>query len=540
MTFRPPANRAILIRSQMPAAENPDHDFGTGYLVGPGKIVTALHVVTKATTVPIEALAVEVCRPALRFGRNLWAAENWATARLIWPPAGHDATGCDIAVLQVDNGARHEFFRDIDDEEKQYGVHPLPIVQAARLERYQSVEVTGYGFPRPSLSTGTDKIFVTESADVSGDLTNELIYPQGGGAKVRLSYTLQSEGTTDDTSYNAWAGASGALLHLEGSSPEAAKAVAILCRASTRNRHQLYAVPLSRAGDQKLPPESSFWTASGMAEPGPIPAADFPALIRQKSSQRQAVDRLPHLIDQSGQVMRVLKRTDHQRNSGANLRPTFFLGSFRSGSDRVDLFHARIGHELRVKYEGWPEVDDLASHTRYRDAFTIEIDEEGSKEETVERGVQTLVDACLTNICRNGNADPIIDPLGKHLGFCKLPKGFSIDCLTRIIETATPRLAFVPADSNAAPIVVLFMLPHDQTLPDSVAPLQGLPAFENIDGTDLTAFVNRANRLLANARLQLAIDELRLRQQIQQNTNNTALWTMDQFHTAFSQYAQQL
>lgn len=522
MTFLPPANRAILIRSQIPAAENPDYDFGTGYLVGPGKIVTALHVVTDATTAPFEALTVEVCRPALRFGKNLRAAENWTTARLIWPSPGLDAAGCDIAVLEVDEAlaeTKYQFFRELDKNGQYAG--RLAITQAAHMEYLDSTEVVGHGFPRPSLVTEANGLWVSESTYVSGKLFNELTYPSGGGVKMVLANTLQPSAD------NAWAGSSGTLLHMPGSSSEAA-AVAVLCRASERTLWQTYAVPLSRT-------ERSFWTATGIAEP-PI---DFSALKRQKSDQRQAVDRLPHLIDQSDQVMRVLKRTDHQRNSRANLRPTFFLGGFRAGSDRVDLFHARIGHELRVKYEGWPEGDDLASHTRYRDAFVIEIDEEGSKEETVERGVQTLVEACLTNICRNGNADPMIDPLGKHLGFCKLPKRFPIDCLTRIIETATPQLAF-PADSNAAPIVVLFMLPHDQTLPDSVAPLQGLPAFENIDGTDLTAFVNRANRLLANARLQLAIDELRLRQQIQQNTNNTALWTMDQFHTAFSQYAQQL
>jgi hypothetical protein len=131
VAIEPWFERAVSI--EVPAAAGGEGRRGSGYMIAPGVILTALHVVIGPGRVPSGPPAT--CRISMLADLNVFKDRRDAerTAELKWPSAGAGEDDGDIAVLLV-QGSLTDSMQECD---------PLPVLD----DRIQ-MEVSGCGLPQ--------------------------------------------------------------------------------------------------------------------------------------------------------------------------------------------------------------------------------------------------------------------------------------------------------------------------------------------------------------------------------------------------------
>ncbi len=235
---------------------------GSGYLVRPGTIVTALHCVVGENPVPEGTVTCEVRLVGDDRKRTPDERWTWRPATLAWPGAGARFTDCDIAVLVV-------------DEDKRAATMKLAPKLAAHLpQRPPAVE--GFGFPNWLKDKERDKIPFRR---IVGTVESE--EPQPGFLSqfdVDRSTPVKEE---------EWGGASGTLLFIKDSNAIAA----VVAQRGQAKTNSLLGTTLLR----KIRTERKFWALTGLPEP-----TDNDRVLRQ-SSRQVPPSQFLHLFDREKQ-----------------------------------------------------------------------------------------------------------------------------------------------------------------------------------------------------------------------------------------------
>jgi hypothetical protein len=162
--------------------------YGTGYLIAPDLVLTALHVITSSLAAPPPA-DVEI-RTVAHFRKHI----DFQPANLIWPPAGQRAEifGIDIGLLEI----KPDAITRAAARRIQLGSEGLP--------RNKELQVQFAGFPRLMEIEGTGnrdaKQMFGEAAPVSGVKQN------------LIEITIKGRQAESD---EGWKGASGAAVFVD-------------------------------------------------------------------------------------------------------------------------------------------------------------------------------------------------------------------------------------------------------------------------------------------------------------------------------------
>jgi hypothetical protein len=209
-------------------------NLGSGYLVRPGTIITALHCVVGENPVPEGTVACEVRLVGDDRKRTPNEQWTWRPATLAWPGAGATFKDCDIAVLVV-------------DEDKRAATMKLDPKLAAHIpQRPPAVE--GFGFPNWLKDRNKDKFPFRR---IVGTVESE--EPQFGFLSqfdVDRSTPVKEE---------EWGGASGTLLFIKDTNVVAG----IVAQRAKAMTNSLLGATLLR----KVRTERKFWALTGLAGP---------------------------------------------------------------------------------------------------------------------------------------------------------------------------------------------------------------------------------------------------------------------------------
>ena len=242
---------------------------GTGYLVGPGIILTALHCVI-ADVVPDDGVTCDVRmfadRPRSNSPITKW---TWLPARLAWPKAGAHVDDCDIAVLVVDERHRTESMKQSIEILTHIPERPL--------------EAEAVGYPEWK-KDGSLEQYAPHRA--RGKLESEQSFDQ-----TPNDFHV-SEATPPEA--EEWRGISGGLLF----KPETPFALGIVSTRAKSKNNSLLGATLFR----KVASDDTFWAVTGLARP-----TRDDAVLRRRSGPQAVKRMLPsgflHLFDRNSTAL---------------------------------------------------------------------------------------------------------------------------------------------------------------------------------------------------------------------------------------------
>jgi hypothetical protein len=285
---------------------------GTGYLVGPGVIITALHCVVE-DVVP----AGDVTCTVRLYSDGRTAGENavwdWVPATLAWPKTGSRVDECDIAVLTV--APQHQ---TAAMQQKVSARTHIP-------QRPQIVEGVGYPGWRKDSKVGTFKP-----------------HRARGILESDVSHALHDFDIAGSTPPNAedWQGLSGALLFARDTNTALGVAVA---RDDSKNNSLLGATLF-----HKVVADEAFWKASGL----PRPTTDDNALRRAAAPikpDRKLPSDFLFMLDRTAQLNRL--KLLAEKHWTASPYPTAVVPIIGDAlNDEASLFIQRLESVLRQQF----------------------------------------------------------------------------------------------------------------------------------------------------------------------------------------------
>lgn len=525
----PDFERAVFIRSNRPLpGGGVAPSFGSGFLVSPGKIVTARHVISTVPAMPAEAIFVEICLANKMRGQQLnGSGDHWFRAKVVWPPVGVDSRRCDIAVLEVQ-----------DDRPEASTFTKCSRIQAVELPPNSIVSVIGLACPRKFWlkPNGASDWRLGEIKTIEARFVNQGTTAADDGACNVHSIPPDWTGLGEQ-----WAGASGGVLHTYGKTEDGRtsepRALAVLIRAHVFDPAQLYAIPLSRAND--LDPSGSFWTAAGME----CPVIEQPVLLPppSRSIRPGLKNRVIRLIDRTAQIRVLLAGTDKRRPK-EGLFPATFLIVTHQPNDCVHIFRDRILHELRQRYEDWDECSEPDQQSQYGEAFEFFLDDSANDAETIADGIAAITRACIENFVIRGTQ--LIDPYAKLVGYGSIDN-LSAHCLPAIVDGVSSELAKALPDFPKKPIVLLFENgagTSNEIEPVSHQPLRHVQIHGAVGEDDLSEFVKRANQVLRGGSAGVELDATKLlhaiRDRLTSPKPNSLAWAMQDAVRGVEHYLQ--
>jgi hypothetical protein len=284
---------------------------GTGYLVGPGIVITALHCVVEDVVAAGAGCHVRLFADRPRPGKPDW---KFVPATLIWPPVGSLVDDCDIAVLAVAPADRTP------------AMQQAVSVRSHIPERPQVVE--GVGFPGWRKD---DTIGQYEPHRAKGTLESNVSY-------MGSLHVFEVEGATPEK-VEDWHGLSGAVLFARDTN-------VALGLASARNKsknNNMLGVTLLR----KVAADEKFWTLSGLPKPTDKDAALRQGAIRAKPG-RVMPSAFLHLFDRTPQHSRVKLVVDRELTAAPH--PTVIVPIIGRSEDEASYLIKRLESVLEAQF----------------------------------------------------------------------------------------------------------------------------------------------------------------------------------------------